>query len=86
MCEVYNVNDTPHETNTRRRLDEIISDVGDIQEWVGFEQEYTFYRHGWVYGLDPHNDEPPPQGDYYCGRNIGEKISREHLNVVLIRY
>ena len=21
-----------------------------------------------------------PQGDYYCGRNIGDNISREHLN------
>ena len=82
LCEVYNVNDTPHETNTRRRLDEIISDVGDIQEWVGFEQEYTFYRHGWPMGW-PHNDEPAPQGDYYCGRNIGEKISREHLNACI---
>ena len=44
LCEVYNVNDTPHETNTRRRLEEIISDVGDdIEEWVGFEQEYTLF-------------------------------------------
>ena len=43
LCEVYNVNDTPHETNTRRRLDEIISDVDDIEEWVGFEQEYTLF-------------------------------------------
>ena len=82
LCEVYNVNDTPHETNTRRRLDEIISDVDDIQEWVGFEQEYTFYRHGWPMGW-PHNSEPAPQGDYYCGRNIGEKISREHLNACI---
>ena len=27
LCEVWNTDDTPHETNTRRRLEEIISDV-----------------------------------------------------------
>ena len=82
LCEVYNVNDTPHETNTRRRLDEIISDVDDIEEWVGFEQEYTLFDGlrplGW-----PFDGEPNPQGDYYCGRNIGEHISREHLNTCI---
>ena len=28
-------------------------------------------------------EDPKPQGDYYCGRNIGEKVSREHLNACL---
>ena len=46
LCEVWNVNDTPHEKNTRRRLEETISDVDDIQEWVGFEQEYTLFQNG----------------------------------------
>ena len=57
LCEVWNVNDTPHEKNTRRRLDEIISDVGDIQEWVGFEQEYTLFQNGKPLGW-PSNGEP----------------------------
>ena len=82
LCEVWNVDDTPHESNTRRLLEETITD--DIDEWVGFEQEYTLYDLdtskplGW-----PDIGEPPPQGDYYCGRNIGEKISREHLNACI---
>jgi len=80
LCEVYNVDDTPHKSNTRRLLEDTIPD--GIDEWVGFEQEYTFYRHGWPMGW-PHNGEPAPQGDYYCGRNIGEKISREHLNACI---
>ena len=82
LCEVYNVNDTPHETNTRRRLDEIISDVDDIQEWVGFEQEYTLFKDNRPLGW-PENGEPAPQGDYYCGRNIGENISREHMDACI---
>ena len=82
LCEVWNVNDTPHETNTRRRLDEIISDVDDIEEWVGFEQEYTLFENDRPLGWPP-LEEPAPQGDYYCGRNIGENISREHLNACI---
>jgi glutamine synthetase len=83
LCEVWNVNDTPHSTNTRRELEETISDIeDDIDEWVGFEQEYTLYENNKPYGW-PDIGEPPPQGDYYCGRNIGENISREHMNACI---
>ena len=82
LCEVWNVNDTPHESNTRKLLEDTIKSVGNIDEWVGFEQEYTLYKNekplGW-----PIDDEPAPQGDYYCGRNIGEKVSREHLDACI---
>ena len=85
FCEVFNVDDTPHSTNTRRMLEETLEDLeSNIDEWVGYEQEYTLYDLdtskplGW-----PVPGEPPPQGDYYCGRNIGEKISREHLNACI---
>ena len=27
--------------------------------------------------------EPKPQGDYYCGRNIGEYVSREHMDACI---
>ena len=83
LCEVWNVDDTPHKTNTRRELEETISDIeDDIDEWVGFEQEYTLYENNKPYGW-PDIGEPPPQGDYYCGRNIGEHISREHMNACI---
>ena len=80
LCEVYNVDDTPHVSNTRHLLKDTIP--GGIDEWVGFEQEYTLFEGdnpmGW-----PEDGEPAPQGDYYCGRNIGEFISREHLNACI---
>ena len=83
LCEVWNVDDTPHSTNTRRELEETLEDLeSDIDEWVGFEQEYTLYEFGKPYGW-PDIGEPPPQGDYYCGRNIGENISREHMNACI---
>ena len=89
LCEVWNVDDTPHETNTRTRLEETLVDLCyDIDEWVGFEQEYTLfpkYGHkgddrpfGWV-----DYEEPPPQGDYYCGRNAGELIMKKHMNACI---
>jgi glutamine synthetase len=83
LCEVWNVDDTPHSTNTRRELEETLQDLeSDIDEWVGFEQEYTLYENNKPYGW-PDIGEPPPQGDYYCGRNIGEHISREHMNACI---
>jgi glutamine synthetase len=87
LCEVWNVDDTPHSTNTRRLLEETIIDCDHdqnwpIDEWVGFEQEYTLYENNKPYGW-PDIGEPPPQGDYYCGRNIGEHISREHMNACI---
>ena len=85
LCEVWNVDDTPHETNTRRKLEETLVDIeDDIDEWVGYEQEYTLYDLdtskplGW-----PVPGEPPPQGDYYCGRNIGENIMKKHMNACI---
>jgi glutamine synthetase len=83
LCEVWNVDDRPHKTNTRRLLEETITDIeDDIDEWVGFEQEYTLYENGLPLGW-PEIGEPPPQGDYYCGRNAGEEIVTEHTNACI---
>lgn len=42
MCEVYNPDGTPHETNTRAKLREVITDKVKAEEPLyGFEQEYT---------------------------------------------
>ena len=83
LCEVWNVDDTPHSTNTRRELEETLQALeSDIDEWVGFEQEYTLYENNKPYGW-PDIGEPPPQGDYYCGRNIGENIMKEHMNACI---
>ena len=83
LCEVWNVDDTPHKTNTRRLLEETISEIeDDIDEWVGFEQEYTLFENGLPFGW-PEIGEPPPQGDYYCGRNAGEEIVTEHTNACI---
>ena len=80
LCEVYNVDDTPHVSNTRSKLLNAV--INEDKEWVGFEQEYTLFDGDRPLGW-PSLGEPAPQGDYYCGRNIGESISREHLNACI---
>ena len=80
LCEVYNVDDTPHVSNTRSKLLDVVRN--EDKEWVGFEQEYTLFDGDRPLGW-PSLGEPAPQGDYYCGRNIGENVSREHLNACI---
>ena len=82
LCEVLNVDDTPHSTNTRRKLEETVWNLSDGEDWVGYEQEYTLFVNDTPLGW-PVVGEPKPQGDYYCGRNVGEYISREHLNACI---
>jgi len=82
LCEVWNTDDTPHKTNTRWKLYTLIDGGCKDECWFGFEQEYTLYKDrkplGW-----PEGGEPAPQGDYYCGRNAGENIAREHMDACM---
>ena len=82
LCEVYNVDDTPHASNTRRILEDTLISTNISSEWVGYEQEYTLFVNDTPLGW-PVVGEPKPQGDYYCGRNVGEYISREHMNACI---
>jgi len=82
MCEVWNVDDTPHLTNHRFELEELCVKYSEQQPWFGIEQEYTLFKDGRPLGW-PIEGTPPPQGDYYCGRNIGEDISRQHMDACI---
>jgi len=45
LCEVFNADGTPHETNTRAKLRALIDDDVRAQDpWIGFEQEYTLFQ------------------------------------------
>ena len=97
LCEVLNPDGTLHPTNKRGELKEFMKenkmmDSRDNLEkanWFGWEQEYTLTTkpnfkegEGLPLGFRP-NEEPRPQGDYYCGvgaDNItGRRIVEEHL-------
>ena len=83
LCEVWNTDDTPHETNTRWKLYELINGGLNEEPWFGFEQEYTLYQDRKPLGWPEDGSEPAPQGDYYCGRNIGEGIARKHMDACI---
>lgn len=82
LCEVMNVDGTPHQSNHRAELGKIDKDF-----WVGFEQEY-FIRSGnnkEILGFDK-SETPEPQGKYYCGVGghiVGRSIAEEHLDYCL---
>ena len=86
LCEVFNPDGTPHDTNTRRACSETESIYSDQDPWFGLEQEYTLIQDDRPLGF-PENGFPNPQGQYYCsvgGDNaFGRNIVEHHLEVCL---
>ena len=67
LCEVLDPDGTPHATNTRAQLREVLTaGAAEHEPWLGFEQEYTLLRGGTPLGF-PVAGFPAPQGPYYCG-------------------
>ncbi len=86
MCEVFQSDGrTAHPTNQRALLRELLSKGAKKEEiWIGFEQEYTFFKDDRPMGW-PKEKTPKPQGPYYCGvgtdRVFGRDIVEEHMRV-----
>jgi glutamine synthetase len=85
LCEVLNPDYTPHESNTRSRVDH-----NDQDFWFGFEQEYVlrWYNHKETRPLGFENfNEPEKQGKYYCSVGhpyiAGREISEQHMDACL---
>lgn len=77
MTEVLNPDGTPHESNSRSQLRDILDAGAAEQEpWVGFEQEYTLFKNRQPLGW-PEHGFPAPQGPYYCGVGADEVFGRE---------
>tara|TARA_Y100000593_G_C4253970_1_gene308635 strand:+ start:156 stop:1154 length:999 start_codon:yes stop_codon:yes gene_type:complete len=83
LCEVWTTEGDIHETNSRFLLNDINNKHKDKEVWVGIEQEYTLFKNGRPLGWPQDGSEPAPQGDYYCGRNEGEWLVREHMNACI---
>ena len=92
LCEVYNVDGTPHNSNTRSALTSLSKKevvVSSIPR-VGFEQEYFIMREGDGRPLGfPYGEAMPrEQGPYYCsvggnnahGRGLVDSHAEECLH------
>lgn len=83
VAEVLNIDGTPHLTNTRSKMTDLVSKYEGQETMWGFEQEYFIYDNktnrpvGW-----PEQGFPKPQGPFYCavgGNNIaGREFVEEH--------
>ena len=77
MSEVFNPDGTPHKSNTRALLRQVLeAGAGDHEPWFGTEQEYTLFKGqipmGW-----PDGGYPAPQGPFYCGVGANEVFGRD---------
>jgi glutamine synthetase len=87
LCEVNNADDTPHPSNMRAKLRNIL-EQGGLQEdpWLGFEQEYTLFKSNRPLGWPKHG-YPGAQGPYYCGvgaeQIFGREIAEEHAQLCM---
>jgi glutamine synthetase len=77
LCEVMNADGTPHASNTRAQLREILAQgAAQFEPWIGFEQEYTLFKEGRPLGW-PAGGYPPPQGPFYCGVGTNQVYGRD---------
>lgn len=79
MCEVMYADGTPHPTNHRAELRNVLEKGGNkLNAWFGFEQEYTILEGrvpiGW-----PEKGYPAPQGPFYCGVGSEEAFGRDFV-------
>src|ERR1044072_733850 len=44
LCEVFNTDGSPHESNTRAALREVAENYASQESLFGIEQEYTFFQ------------------------------------------
>jgi glutamine synthetase len=76
LCEVLNPDGTPHKSNKRAKLVQVMENGGKILEpWIGFEQEYTLFKGQQPLGW-PERGYPAPQGPFYCGVGSDEAFGR----------
>lgn len=77
MCEVFDSDGSPHASNTRAKLREVLdAGAGKEEPWFGVEQEYTLFKNRTPLGW-PEKGYPAPQGPFYCGVGADEVFGRE---------
>lgn len=94
LCDVMNINGSPHASNSRAELFRVLEQLGennikDEDPWFGIEQEYFLYDaitslpYKWQ-----QTTYSSKQGPFYCGVGgnvaFGREIAVEHMNKCII--
>lgn len=90
MCDTYNADGTPHDTNTRINAKQIFNQKVEEDPWFGLEQEFFFFdaKTDTPIGFNGEVKEiPHEQGIYYCSvgakNTFGRHIMEEALDNML---
>jgi len=84
LCEVFNIDGSAHESNTRALLRPIAEQFVGQEAIFGIEQEYNFFKDGRPFGF-PVNGYPAAQGGYYCGVGADEVFGRDVVELHMER-
>lgn len=84
LCQVFQHDGTPHETNTRHPCAEVMAKAADQAPWFGIEQEYVIRgRDGLPIGWPKDGNVIKPLGPFFYGvgaeNTVGRQISDAHL-------
>lgn len=83
LCEVFNIDGTPHKTNTRAKLRDVLK--YDQHIWIGMELEYFIFDKktdkplGWITDSSGKINPPKSQGDFYCGVGSENIVCRDFV-------
>jgi glutamine synthetase len=78
LCEVRNVDETPHETNHREALRTFLEENPQKNMWVGFEQEYFLTDQNKNIFWPDGGGEPINDPRYYCSVG-GDRAKKRNL-------
>lgn len=84
LCQVFQHDGTPHETNTRHPCAEVMAKAAGQAPWFGIEQEYVIRgRDGLPIGWPKDGNVIKPLGPFFYGvgaeNTVGRQISDAHL-------
>lgn len=97
LCDVYNIDGTPHSSNTRFKANQIFDTYASHNPWFGLEQEYFICKNNdnntWRKNVSKtpmtplfyDSETTLPLPIYYCsqGNHYGRQIMEEHLNACI---
>lgn len=84
LCDIYNVDGTPHNSNMRYKAEKIFDKSRDQEPMFGLEQEFFISKlvKGNYYPLFDKSDHKE-QGNYYCGVGGENVICKDLIEEVL---